>query len=123
MISSTSRADRYAVCGAGFTRLGMGEERGRELPSGPQTGKLNALICTATPCSGVQMCRPANVPPLLSGSTSPSTSTVSLGSSRLPLLAYASRTPMPPSTSIFESPSVAPVRADSAYSSSRCSRR
>ena len=30
---------------------------------------------------------------------------------------------MPPSTSNFESPSVAPVRADSAYSSSRCSRR
>ena len=30
---------------------------------------------------------------------------------------------MPPSMSNFESPSVAPVRAESAYSSSRCSRR
>ncbi len=48
---------------------------------------------------------------------------MSPGSSRLPLLEYENSTPMPPSTSNFESPSVAPVRSDSSYSSSRCSRR
>ncbi|GAA3353829.1 hypothetical protein GCM10020366_08480 [Saccharopolyspora gregorii] len=73
-ISSTSRAVRYAVWLAGLTRLGTpARNAGANFSSGPQTGKLKALICTATPRSGVAMCWARNVPPLLSGSTAPST--------------------------------------------------
>ncbi len=79
---------RYAVWLAGLIRLGMpARNAGANFSSGPHIGKLNALICTATPGSGTQMCWPENVPPLPSGSTAPSMRTVSLGSSRLPLLA------------------------------------
>ncbi len=86
-ISSTSRCVRYAVWLAGLIRLGTpARKAGANFSSGPHTGKLNALICTATPRNGVQMCCPTNVPPLLSGSTAPSAYTVSLGSSRRPLL-------------------------------------
>ena len=87
-ISSTSRAVRYAVWVAGLTRLGTpAMNAGANFSSGPQTGKLNALIWTATPCSGVRMCWPTKVPPLPSGSTAPSARTVSFGSSRLARLA------------------------------------
>ena len=88
MISSASFAVRYAVWLAGLIRLGTpARNAGASFSSGPQTGKLNALIWIATPRKGVAMCWPANVPPLLSGSTAPSTNTVSFGSSRRPLLA------------------------------------
>ncbi len=74
MISSTSRCVRYAVWLAGFTRVGTpARKAGASFSSGPQTGKLNALTCTATPRDGVRMCWPTNVPPLPSGSTGPST--------------------------------------------------
>ena len=73
-ISRTSSAVRYAVGLAGLISDGTpARNAGASFSSGPQTGKLNALICTATPCSGVAMCWPTNVPPLHSGSTSPST--------------------------------------------------
>ena len=39
---------------AGFTRVGMpARKAGANFSSEPQTGKLNALICTATPGSRV----------------------------------------------------------------------
>ena len=60
---------------------------GANFSSGPQTGKLNALICTAIPRSGVRMCWLTKVPLLPSGSTAPSARIVSFGSSRLALLA------------------------------------
>ena len=48
---------------AGLTRLGTpARNAGANFSSGPQTGKLNALICTATPRSGVRMCWPTNWP-------------------------------------------------------------
>ena len=53
----------------------------------PQTGKLKALICTATPSSGTQRWRPTKVPPLESCSTGPSTKNGSSGNSRRPRLA------------------------------------
>ena len=73
-ISSVSRAVRNAVGLAGLTTLGTpARNAGANFSSGPHTGKLNALTCTATPCSGVQTCWPRNVPPRPSGSTAPST--------------------------------------------------
>ena len=51
-------------------------------------------------------------------STGPSTYTRALGISRRALPEYENSTPMPPSMSTQESAFVAPVRADSAYSSS-----
>ena len=86
LLSYASRAVRYAVWVAGLTRLGTpAMNAGANFSSGPQTGKLNALIWTATPCSGVRMCWPTKVPPLPSGSTAPSVRMVSFGSSRRPL--------------------------------------
>ena len=65
---------RKQVTVAGFTRLGMPARNDVDsFSSIPHTGKLNALICTATPSSGTQMCRPTKVPPLLSASGPPST--------------------------------------------------
>ncbi len=73
-ISSTSFAVRNAVGLAGFTSVGTpARNAGASFSSGPHTGKLNALTWTATPRRGVQTCWPRNVPPLPSGSTSPST--------------------------------------------------
>ena len=92
---------------------------GASFSAGPQTGKLYALICTAAPRRGVRMCCPANVPPWPSGSACPSGSTGESGSPRRPRLANTARVPMAPSMSTAESRRVAPVRADSAYSSSR----
>ena len=69
-ISSTSFAVRNAVGLAGLISDGTpARNAGASFSSGPQTGKLNALICTATPRSGVQMCWPTKVPPRPSGST------------------------------------------------------
>ena len=88
---SMSFAVRNAVGLAGFTTVGTpARNAGASFSNGPHTGKLNALTCTATPWRGVQMCWPRNVPPRPSGSRAPSTYTVSLGSSRLALDAYAS---------------------------------
>ncbi len=73
-ISSTSFAVRNAVGLAGLISDGTpARNAGASFSSGPQTGKLNALICTATPRSGVQMCWPTKVPPRPSGSSAPST--------------------------------------------------
>jgi hypothetical protein len=72
--SSTSFAVRNAVGLAGLTTDGTpARKAGANFSNGPHTGKLNALTCTATPCSDVAMCWPTNVPPRESGSTSPST--------------------------------------------------
>src|ERR687895_1718562 len=72
----------------------------------PQTGKLNALMCTATPSSGTQMCRPTNVPPFEIASGGPSRKNGSLGNSRRPFDAETKKVPKPPSMSIHESPFV-----------------
>ena len=56
-ISSTSRSVRYAVWLAGLIRLGTpARKAGASFSSGPQTGKLKALTCTATPRREVMMC-------------------------------------------------------------------
>ena len=75
----------------------------------PQTGKLNALMCSAAPSSGTQMCWPTKLPVLESASSEPSTYTCAFGSSRVPLLAYTKSVARPPSMSIHESLLVAPV--------------
>ena len=50
MIRRTTSSVRYAVWLAGFTMLGSPERNaGASFSSIPQTGKLKALICTATP--------------------------------------------------------------------------
>lgn len=82
---------------------------GANFSSKPQIGKLNALMCTATPPRGTRMCVPENPPRFPSGIAGPSCSTFDDGSSRLPMLAYAYSVPMPPSTSIQLSGRVAPV--------------
>ncbi len=98
---------------AGFTIAGTPARIvGASFSSMPQTGKLNALMCTATPSSGTQMCRPTKVPPLDSTSVAPSTWNVSFGKSRRPREAYAKSVPMPPSMSTQPSRFVAPVAAD-----------
>ena len=59
---------------AGFTMAGTpASSVGASFSSIPHTGKLNALMWTATPSSGTQMWRPTNVPPFESGSSGPST--------------------------------------------------
>jgi hypothetical protein len=80
----------------------------------PQHGKLNALMWTATPSSGTQMCWPTKVPFFDRNSGSPSRWNVAFGNSRRPLLEYANSVPIPPSMSIHESVRVAPVARDSA---------
>ena len=87
-IFRTTASVRYAVWLAGFTIVGTpARNAGASFSRNPHTGKLKALICTATPRSGVQRCWPAKVPRLPSGSTAPSRTTVSSGSSRRALLA------------------------------------
>ena len=63
------------ACGvAGFTIAGTpASSEVASFSSIPHTGKLKALMWTATPSMGTQMWRPTNVPPLDSGSMSPST--------------------------------------------------
>ena len=96
---------------AGFTIAGTPASNvGASFSSMPQTGKLKALMCTAAPSRGTQMCWPMKVPPFESTSTLPSMYTRLFGSSRLPLLANTIIVPMPPSMSIQESALVAPVR-------------
>ena len=48
---------RYEVEVAGFTMAGTPASRvGASFSSMPHTGKLKALMCTAAPSSGTQMC-------------------------------------------------------------------
>ena len=95
---------------AGFTMAGTpASSEHASFSSIPHTGKLKALMCTATPSSGTHTCRPTKLPPFDSGSTGPSTKNVSSGKSRRPRLAYANSVPMPPSTSTQWSVFVAPV--------------
>ena len=50
MIRRTTSSVRYAVWLAGFTMVGRpARNAGASFSRKPQTGKLNALICTATP--------------------------------------------------------------------------
>ena len=94
---------------------------GANFSSMPHTGKLKALMCTATPRRGTRMCVPANPPFRPSGSTGPSCITLPDGSSLVPMPAYADSVPVPPSMSTQPSVRVAPVCADIAYSASFCS--
>ena len=65
---------RYDVTVAGFTIAGTpASSVGASFSIIPQTGKLKALMWTATPSSGTQMWRPTNVPPFDSASSGPST--------------------------------------------------
>ena len=57
---------------------------GANFSNKPQTGKLKALMCTATPRRGTRMWVPAKPPFLDSGSTGPSCSRLPEGSSPLP---------------------------------------
>ncbi|BBE23864.1 hypothetical protein MN0502_27470 [Arthrobacter sp. MN05-02] len=114
MISFTTAAARKPVGVAGFTMVGTpARKAGASFSSMPHTGKLKALICTATPGMRVWMCVPRNEPSLDSTSGGPSTMTCEFGSSRRPLDPKVNRTPMPPSMSTMESIFVAPVFADS----------
>ncbi len=73
-ISRTIASVRYEVTVAGLTMAGTPARNvGASFSSIPQQGKLKALMCTATPSSGTHRWRPANVPPLDSGSIGPST--------------------------------------------------
>ena len=73
---------------AGFTIAGTPASRLHEsFSSIPHTGKLNALMCTATPSSGTHTWRPTKPPALLNVSTGPSTKNGSSGNSRRPRLA------------------------------------
>ena len=57
------RSVRYDVTVAGLTIAGIPARKvGASFSSIPQQGKLKALMWTATPSSGTQMCRPTNVP-------------------------------------------------------------
>ena len=50
MMRRTTSSVRYAVWLAGFTIVGSpARKAGASFSSMPQTGKLKALICTATP--------------------------------------------------------------------------
>ena len=72
-MARTAASVTYDVWAAGFTRLGIpAMNAGPNFSSIPQTGKLNALICTITPGRLVNTCCPTNVPPLPSGIGSPS---------------------------------------------------
>ena len=54
MISFTTASARYDAWEAGFTTVGTpARKAGASFSSIPQTGKLNALICRATPRRGV----------------------------------------------------------------------
>ena len=73
---------------AGFTMQGMPARKlGANFSSAPQMGKLNALMCTATPRRGTSTCVPANWPFLPSGMAGPSCTRLPEGSSLLPMLA------------------------------------
>ena len=109
-MSRTHASVTYPVGVAGFTMVGTpAMNAGANFSSMPHTGKLNALICTATPGSRVYTCSPRNEPSRESCSTAPSTITFALGSSRRPLEEKVNRVPMPPSMSIRWSLAVAPV--------------
>ena len=53
-IKRTTACAKYPLLVAGFIKLGTPASKlAASFSSIPQTGKLNALICTATPCKGV----------------------------------------------------------------------
>ena len=91
---------------------------GANFSSRPHTGKLKALMCTARPPRGTRMWVPAKAPFLPSGIAGPSCTRLPEGNSLAPTPAYANSVPLPPSMSIQPSVRVAPVCADTAYSSS-----
>ena len=85
---------------------------GANFSSNPQTGKLNALMCTAMPPRGTRMWVPWKRPVLPSWTAGPSCTRLPDGNSLLPTLAYANSVPLPPSMSIQLSARVAPVWAE-----------
>ena len=73
---------------AGLAMLGTpARKAGANFSSMPHTGKLKALICTATPGREVKRCAPRNVPSAERTSGGPSSAMAAFGSSRRPLLA------------------------------------
>ncbi len=89
--STISRAQakaRKLVDVAGLTRHGMPATKvGANFSSIPQTGKLKALIWTATPALGTRMWLPTNPPLRPSGTTGPSCTTLPDGRSEAPVAA------------------------------------
>ena len=99
---------------AGLAMQGMPARKlGANFSSSPQTGKLKALMCTATPPRGTRMWVPAKPPFLPSAMAGPSCSRLPEGSSVL-RLEYANSVPVPPSMSTQPSLRVAPVWAETA---------
>ena len=82
---------------------------GANFSSSPQTGKLKALMWTATPPRGTRMWVAAKLPFLPRTTGGPSCSTLPDGSSLPPIDAYAYSVPVPPSMSTQPSLRVAPV--------------
>ena len=67
-ISFTTASVTYEVSDAGFTIAGTPANKFTAIFSSmPHTGKLNALMCIATPSLGTKICWPINVPPLPNG--------------------------------------------------------
>ena len=108
-IVATTASVKKQVTVAGLTMAGTpASQLTATFSNMPHTGKLNALMCTATPRLGTRMWWPPNVPSLLSGTYSPSVAN-GVSGNRLLKLAFANKFPMPPSMSIQASTLVAPV--------------
>jgi len=72
-MSRTTRSVKKLVNSDGLTTAGTPASRFTAIFSSmPHTGKLNALMCTATPRSGSITCWPPKVPPLESLTSPPS---------------------------------------------------
>ena len=108
-MAATTASVKKDVTVAGLTMAGTpANQFTAHFSNMPHTGKLNALMCTATPRLGTNKWCPPNVPSLPRGTKSPSVAKGVSGSLRRKL-ALAKRLPMPPSMSIHESARVAPV--------------
>ena len=84
----TSFSVRKLVAVAGLPMQGMPARKvGANFSSRPHTGKLKALMCTATPPRGTSTCVPAKAPVLPSGICGPSCHRLPAGGSSLAMLA------------------------------------
>ena len=101
---------------AGLTMVGTpASTAGASFSSMPHTGKLNALICSATPGSDVYTCRPTNVPLLADRLDVAVDEDEAVGQLALGAAAVHEEVPMPPSMSPVPSRRVAPVASESSW--------
>ena len=121
-ITCIARCAAIAVAVAGLESTGMpASSAAAAFSASPQAGKLNALMCTATPCRGTARCWPWKRGDRPSWMPSPSTRNFPAPSA-WPSSAYERRVAIAPSTSNFASERVLPPLAMfSASSSSRAS--